>query len=209
METTFRTINIERAMKYVNELLIPLENYYYHEYNHALDVMERSIYLGKKEGLNDVEIELLAIAALFHDTGFIIQYDDNEYIGAKIARNYLKSMLYPEDKIKIVEDIILASSIEYKKPKNIYEKIIKDADLDNLWRDDFLNKSIDLRKELEIIKNIKFKDPKWLHWSINFLANSKYFTKTEKNERDEMKKINKNILKKMKKEEKKVNNYYK
>jgi hypothetical protein len=40
--------------------------------------------------------------------------------------------LYPRDKIKLIEEIILATSLDYKTPKNIYEQIIKDADLDNL-----------------------------------------------------------------------------
>jgi hypothetical protein len=36
---------IARAKKYVNKLLVPLEQHYYHSYNHAIEVMERSIYL--------------------------------------------------------------------------------------------------------------------------------------------------------------------
>jgi HD superfamily phosphodiesterase len=75
---------------------------------------------------------MIGLAGIFHDTGYIIQYNDNEVIGAKIAQNYLKSILYPNDKIKLIEKIILATDIDYTEPKNIYEKIIKDADLDNL-----------------------------------------------------------------------------
>gem|GEM_PF-703517 len=71
---------ITDAKKYVNSILMPLENYYYHQYEHALDVMIRSIYLAQKEGLNDDETEILALAGLFHDTGFTIKYDDNEYV---------------------------------------------------------------------------------------------------------------------------------
>jgi hypothetical protein len=37
------------AKKYVNKLLLPLESYYYHTYDHALEVMMRAIYLAKKE----------------------------------------------------------------------------------------------------------------------------------------------------------------
>jgi hypothetical protein len=40
--------------------------------------------------------------------------------------------LYPENKIKIIERLILATDPEYKETKDIYEKIIKDADMDNL-----------------------------------------------------------------------------
>jgi HD superfamily phosphodiesterase len=76
---------------------------------------------------------------LFHDVGFIIQYDDNESIGATIAKNYLKSILYPEEKIQIIESLIIATIYSHE-PQNLLEKIIKDADTDNLGRDDFFEK---------------------------------------------------------------------
>ncbi len=100
---------ISDIKNYVNYLMLPLESLYYHQYDHALNVMERAIYLGTMEGCTPHEIELLSIAALFHDTGFVIQYEDNEQFGAKIAKNYLKTILYPEEYIAIVEQIILAT----------------------------------------------------------------------------------------------------
>jgi hypothetical protein len=41
-------------------------------------------------------------------------------------------MLYYDKNIKIIERLILATIPSYKEPKDILEKIIKDADLDNL-----------------------------------------------------------------------------
>lgn len=192
-----KNLVIQRAMNYVNQLLISLENHYYHQYDHALDVMQRAVYLSKKEWLNDEEIEIISLAALFHDTGFIIQYDKNEPIGAKIAQNYLKMMMYDDKKIKLIEEIILATDPDYKEPKNIYEKIIKDADLDNLWRQDFWDKTNDLNKEREAIKKIKLKDPNWKHWVIEFLAEHKYYTKTQQYERNHSKEENKKRLEEM------------
>lgn len=192
-----KNLVIQRAMNYVNQLLISLENHYYHQYDHALDVMQRAVYLSKKEWLNDEEIEIISLAALFHDTGFIIQYDKNEPIGAKIAQNYLKMMMYDDKKIKLIEEIILATDPDYKEPKNIYEKIIKDADLDNLWRQDFWDKTNNLNKELEAIKKIKLKDPNWKHWVIEFLAEHKYYTKTQQYERNHSKEENKKRLEEM------------
>jgi len=188
---------IKDAKKYVNMLLSPLEHLYYHQYDHALDVMQRSIELWKKEWLKEDDIELVALAALFHDTWFVIKYDNNESIWAKIARNYLKSILYPEEKIKIIERLILATNPNYKNPKDILEKIIKDADIDNLGRIDFLEKFNNLQEELSSIKNIKTKDPEWIHWTIQFLESLKFETKTEKKERCKQKEKNIKLLKKM------------
>ena len=191
---------IIEAMKYVNKLLLPLEWLYYHQYNHSLEVMDRSVYLWKKENVSEEELEILALAWLFHDTGFVIQYDNNEYIWAKIARNYLTSILYPKDKIKIIERLILATAPDYKEPKDILEEIIKDADLDNLWREDFFEKSDKMKRELETIKKIKLKDPEWDHASLVLLNEHKYFTETEKKEREWKKIENRKILEEMLKE---------
>jgi len=176
--------NIKKIQKYVNRLLTPLEKHYYHQYNHALEVMERAIYLWKKEWLPNEQIELLGIAAIFHDTGFIIQYNDNEIFWAKIAENYLKTILYSKQNISIVKNLILATSPDYKNPKNILEEIIKDSDMDNLWRDDFFEKTNKIKKEIEAIKKIKIKDPDWHHSSLDLLYEHKFWTKTEKNERN-------------------------
>ena len=154
---------IEAARRYVNELLIALQYHYYHQYNHALEVMERAVYLAKEEGLSPADQEMLALAGLFHDTGFVIEYEKNEPIGAKIAANYLRSTLYPEDKVACIERMILATDPDYNTPADIYESIIKDADLDNLGREDFFDTNSNLRSELEAVKKIKILDPQWRH----------------------------------------------
>ena len=137
---------IKKIITYVNELLWPLENHYYHHYEHTLEVMYRSIYIWQKEKLSLNDMELLAIASLFHDTWFVIEYDNNEPIWAKIAKNYLNSILYPKEKIDIIENIILATIVS-REPTNLLESIIKDADTDNLWREDFFDKWERLKKD--------------------------------------------------------------
>lgn len=185
---------IKNAKSYVNLLLSPLNKHYYHSYWHSIDVMQRAIYLAENENLSLEEIEILALAGLFHDTWFVIKYDNNEPFWAKIAKNYLKTIWYPEEKIKLIEEIILATSPNYKNPKNIYEKIIKDADMDSLWRDDFEKKANDIKKEIEEIKKIKIKDPEWKHSTIQLLSQYDFKTWTQKRERTIKKQEN---LKKM------------
>ena len=171
----------------------PLEDHYYHHYEHALEVMNRALELWEKENLTSEELEILAIAALFHDVWFIIQYDNNEYIWAKIAKNYLKGILYPEEKIKKIEELIVAT-IYTRPPDNLLEKIIRDADTDNVGRDDFFEKWDRLKKEIEIIKKIKILDPDWYHYSLNFLREHNFLTATEIKERQKKKEENMKIL---------------
>lgn len=190
---------IKDAKAYVNMLLTPLNKHYYHSYEHSIDVMQRAIYLAEKEKLSIEEIEMMALAGIFHDTWFIVRYDKNEPIWALIAKNYLLWIDYPEDKIKKIEEIILATDPDYKNPKNIYEKIIKDADMDNLWRDDFEKKANDIKKEIETIKKIKIKDPEWKHSIVQLLSEHKFNTWSQKKERDLKKQENlENMIKKIK-----------
>ena len=173
---------ISWVKNYVNMMMAPLEDHYYHQYEHALEVANRCYELWKKEWLNEDILESLVIAWLFHDVWFIIQYDNNEYIWATMAKNYLRTILYPEDKIKLIEELIIAT-IYTREPQNLLEEIIRDADTDNLWRDDFFEKWERLKKEIECIKKIKILDPDWYHYSIKFLREHKFQTPTEIKER--------------------------
>lgn len=62
----------------------------------------------------------------------------------------------------------------------------------------FLKNEKKIKKEIEIIKNIKIKDNDWYHYSINFLKQHKFMTKTEIEERQNKKwkhkKIRRNIV---------------
>jgi predicted metal-dependent HD superfamily phosphohydrolase len=136
---------------------------------------------------------MLVLSWLFHDTWFIVEYDNNEIYWAKIAKNFLKNIWYNNKKIFIIENIILATIIT-KKPENILEEIIKDADLDNLWRNDFFEKSQNLKKEIEKIKNIKLDKISWNTSVLELIKNYSYYTKTQKKEREEKKLENIKIL---------------
>lgn len=173
------------AKKYVSEKLFPLKQkwYNYHNLDHTLDVFSRSSYLWMKEWLNEELQEIIQISALFHDIWFLKQYDDNEIIWANIAEEWLNKNNYPVDKIDIIKQTILSTIPTYLEPKNILEEIIKDADLDNLWRDDFEEKSQALKQELINIKWNDFDEKKWLEWTKQFILWYNFYTKTQIEER--------------------------
>ena len=175
--------------EYVNTILGGLDNLYYHHYEHTLEVLERTQELWKKEALDDSNLELLAVASLFHDTWFIVQYDENEFIWASIAKKYLMSIKYDNYRITQIEQLILATSMNHTAT-NLLEKIIKDADTDNLWRDDFFEKWNRLKKELEAIKKIKILEPDWVHHSIALLKQHKFLSPIEIKERQKKKEEN-------------------
>lgn len=185
---------VEKAQQYVEKLLKPLEWLDYHRYSHTLEVFERSLYLAWKEWASNEIKEIIALGAIFHDTGFIVSYDDNEHYGAKIARNFLIWHSYPEEKLSQIESIILATKHDYLEPQNLSEQIIKDADMDNLGRDDFLEKMSHIKTERELAENQKISEQEWILRCINMLETFSFFTKTQQQERNPTKEKNLTIL---------------
>ncbi len=187
------------AKKYIQNLLAPLEGqwFYFHNLWHTLDVFQRVNYLIKKENVNDDLGELLQLAALFHDSGCVVSYIWHERYSFEQLKSFLKTVdiYYPEDRIDIIRNIIYCTEV-WQEPTNILEKIIKDADLDNLGRDDFFEKTDNLKKETYIIQWIDYSLLQWHEKTLNLLEHTKYYTKTQISERRDNLKNNIILLKK-------------
>lgn len=162
------------------------DNLYYHVPSHTEDVYEKVQFIAKNEGVSKNDIELLKVAALFHDLGFIEQYNDNEIIGARMAVETLPAYGFTEEEINIIYDLIMATKMPHN-PKNLLEEIICDADLDNLGREDFYIQTELLR--LELAKNGVVISPRqWYAENlIKFFEMHHYFTKTAKELREPIK----------------------
>jgi len=162
------------------------DNLYYHVTSHTLDVYHRVQYLGKQEGLSDSEIDLLRVAALFHDVGFIEQYNKNEPIGARIAGEMLPEYDFTPEEIEEIQKMIMATEMPHK-PHTLVEKIIADADMDNLGRDDFYIQTEYLRLELKL-NGIEFSPRQWYGENLPKLLEAfSYFTKTAQKDREPFK----------------------
>ena len=154
----------------------------YHNKDHTLDVYNRVEWLCASENIDGKEKELLSIGALYHDTGFIRQYKNNEPIGAEIAANALAEFNYSQEDIEIVKNIILATALP-QNPKTKLEEIICDADLGVFGRDDFFALNDALRQELNIDDRLI-----WYKGQLKFLEDHTYFTNTAKRELGPIKK---------------------
>ena len=112
---------------------------------------------------------------MFHDAGFTRKYDNNEPIGAAIAKAILPQYGYNIDQIAKVCELILVTQIP-QKPNTLLEKIICDADLDYLGKKDFEEIADSLKNELVFYGKI---DPEsWDEIQIRFLEKHTYFTAT-------------------------------
>lgn len=128
----------EGAEKFITEKLekeLP-DTLHYHNTDHIQDVLQSALRIAENEALGDEDIHLLRIAALFHDSGLIYSHKNHEERGCEIAKEILPSFGLSEGQLGIISGMILATKIP-QSPKTLLEKILCDADLDYLGRDDF------------------------------------------------------------------------
>jgi len=155
---------------------------YYHNVKHTIDVVTQAELIGLGEGVSDEDILLLKTAALFHDAGHIIGYQDHELKSTHIAREYLPDYKYTPKQIDKICAIIMATQLP-PEPKTLLEKIICDSDLDYLGRSDFIPVSNTLYKELKEQNMIGTLND-WNKLQIKFLSGHHYFTETAKSLRE-------------------------
>jgi class 3 adenylate cyclase len=155
---------------------------YYHNVKHTVDVVTEVELIGWGEGVTDEEILLLKTAALFHDAGHITAYDNHEYYGTLLAKDYLPKYDYSAEQIDRICELIMATKMP-PKPKNLLERIICDSDLDYLGRSDFIPVSNTLYSELKELNKIGTLND-WNKIQLNFISGHQYFTKTAQNLRE-------------------------
>lgn len=171
------------------------EGIYYHNEKHALNIMNSVEKICFGEGIYDENILILKTAALLHDIGFLTQYHDNELVGAEKAREMLPKFGFEKEQIDQICELIIAT-IPTREPLNIYEKIIKDADLDYLGRGDFEQISKKLKKEY-LYHGIVKTDTEYYEIQVKFLESHSFFTKTAHECRDTKKLKNLAIAKQL------------
>jgi adenylate cyclase len=163
------------------------KNLYYHNIKHTIDVMVQAEIFGLGEGVTREEMLLLKTAALFHDTGFLIGFDDHELLSIKMAKEILPQYHYRDYQIQIICELIFATKFP-PNPRNKLEMIICDADLDYLGRNDFIPTSQNLFRELYERGKITSID-EWNKLQYEFIRNHKYYTQTAQKMRNVYKKM--------------------
>ena len=152
------------------------KNLYYHNLKHTVDVYTQVELIGRAENVDDEEILLLRTAALFHDSGHLIDYDTHEEMAVKLAKEILPEYQYTDKQIDAISDLIMSTKLP-PQPKNLLEEIMCDADLDYLGRTDFIPVSNTLYKELHEHGKIGTLR-EWNEMQIKFIGQHSYFTKT-------------------------------
>jgi predicted metal-dependent HD superfamily phosphohydrolase len=127
----------------------------YHAYAHTEDVLSEVVELAITDNLATRDIELLAVAAAWHDIGFIWSNTNNEPLAADATKRYLQgSKDFSAREIELIGQMILDTALitdgtSYKQvASHPLSRYLLDADLANFGRDDFFEKSELQRCEL-------------------------------------------------------------
>ena len=167
---------VKEAAEYVFNLFkdkLP-GDYVYHNYNHTAETVKACKKLSKSYNLTSRDYEVLLLAALFHDTGYVTAYDNHEQESVKFMKEYLKGN-YADEDIKEIESLIL--STKYRTvPDGSLQEILHDADYINLGSKNFEHRADLLRIEWERILQKTYTEEEWAQIQLQFLLDTQFKT---------------------------------
>ncbi|NQT76488.1 MAG: HD domain-containing protein [Bacteroidetes bacterium] len=158
----------------------------YHSIDHTLDVLNSAMQLAELENIEENDRILLETAALFHDSGMLRTYLGHEDASVEIAQEYLPGFGYTEEEIKKISDMIITTKLP-QSANSYLERILCDADLDYLGREDFFMIAHRLQYEWNTLNIRETTLREWYELQIIFLENHHFFTKSARMLRDEKK----------------------
>jgi predicted metal-dependent HD superfamily phosphohydrolase len=171
-------------------------HFHYHNLDHTRDVVKAAQKIGELEGLNEKELEIVQVAAWFHDVGYIKTVDDHEEVGSQMAKEWMEPKGYTEEEVQQVQAAILATKLP-QNPETRISEILCDADMIHLTKKSYLDKCDQMRTEFSTTKDLNVNDKQWLLMNESFIMNHKFFTEAA-NEKYK-KKVKKNLKKVRKK----------
>ncbi|MCC9166483.1 Pycsar system effector family protein [Pontibacter harenae] len=147
----------------------------YHNYKHTFETAKEALDLGERHKLSAEELQDLALAAWFHDTGYITTYAGHEEESVKFATEWLEQQKYPADRIQRINECIMATKPN-SVPTFLLQEILIDADMSSIGKESFFASAELLRVEWEIFLDKFFTNQEWAQFQIDFLLSMSFKT---------------------------------
>ncbi len=110
---------IEDVSQYVKKLYETHPTFYrYHNLHHTREVVKLVKELAENSDVGDADLEILLIAAWFHDIGYPDSIQLHEEKSAEMAAEFLEKKSYPPENITTVKKLILSTKVP-QKPENL------------------------------------------------------------------------------------------
>ncbi len=151
------------------------EQYVFHNFPHVVEVVEAARQIAAGYDLSHKELEMLSIAAWFHDVGYADGAEGHEERSGAHARAFLEAHGYAEADIQTVLRCIQATKLD-AEPDNLLARILCDADLSHLGSKLYWEHCTRLRQELLLTKNHMMSEVEWVNFELDFMNSHSYYT---------------------------------
>ena len=147
---------------YVTELLTKegSDGLVYHNIDHTRRVVKQAEIIGTHENLNEEEMDIVKIAAWFHDVGYIKKYTGHEEVSIQIATDFLTGKGVEKEYVDRVTECI-KSTVVPQHPTDKASAVLCDADMMHLGMENYP----------DIIKKLRIE---WKNMGINSLSRKKF-----------------------------------
>ena len=157
-------------------------NLYFHNVKHSIHVYTMVELLGRAEGVSREEMLLLRTAALMHDTGYMMTWENHEKASCDLVMDILPRYKYTEEQIKKICELIMSLTDPFH-PRSKLEAIMSDANYNFLSRVDFRDVALKMWKEVRVYrKDVDFET--WKNEMITLIEKHEYHTLTARKLRD-------------------------
>lgn len=135
----------------------------FHTFEHTAEVVAFSTMFAKADNRSEREIELVRIAATFHDVGFLVDRLMHEELGAELASALMLSLgTFSQEECEMVRLMILDTQVVsesgwcFDKLRTPLSQYLCDADVANFGRDTYLAKLELVRLETSSARDTSF-----------------------------------------------------
>jgi predicted metal-dependent HD superfamily phosphohydrolase len=138
--------------------------------------------IGENSGLNQEEIDIVTVAAWFHDSGFVSTAEGHEDVSQDIARKFLTSRNMSKDFIDKVLFCIEATKMPQNPGDDLLAQVVCDADMAYLSEDFYLKRTTLLRKEWNNHSETKISRKAYYKDTVDLFNNHRYHTEYAKSQ---------------------------
>lgn len=169
---------VQKASAYVRQLFSDADtkSLHFHNYGHTEEVVHHVVEIAQKEGVTPEEMEILQLAAWFHDTGHLSgAMQDHELRSAETARKFFaEEGVNDEGVVQRVCDCIMATRMP-QAPADKLGEIMCDADVYHFGTPKFRKTNKRVRKELKA-RGYPAMANNWTQRSLKMLQSQHFFT---------------------------------
>ncbi|MCK5573658.1 MAG: HD domain-containing protein [Bacteroidetes bacterium] len=148
----------------------------YHSLEHTTQTVAASRQIGRGSKLGKRDMEIVTLAAWFHDAGYVFTTDGHEERSVQIASEFLAEHGCAPDKIDQIAGCIMATKMP-QRPMNLRERVVCDADLASLGKRTFFKQNDLLKYEIEQRERVSLDEITWLRRTYRFLFRHRFHTR--------------------------------